>query len=150
VRNLDSAADLPRAASFSRLLCVSSTLPDFWIAMTVNAGQHNDVLVGHNVEDAIGESTEQGSSYITVDDRIREWIALDRFKTLIECETELVTKFVTSVAVPRENTFDVRLRGGRKAESHFLRASESRTCDQGRAAWGSFKWSARRRSSSLR
>ena len=71
-------------------------------------------------------------------------------KTLIECETELVTKFVTSVAVPRENTFDVRLRGGRKAENHFLRASESRTWDQGRAAWGSFKWSARRRSSSLR
>lgn len=118
--------------------------------MAVNAGQHDDVLVGHNVEDAIGESTEKGPSYIAVDDRVRERIALDRFKTLIECEAELVTKFVTSVAVPREDTFDVRLRGGRKAESHFLRASESRTCDQGRAALGSFKWSARRRSSSLR
>src|SRR4029077_5977721 len=100
--------------------------------MSVYAGQHNDVLVGHNVEDAIRKSTEQDSSYITVDDRVREWIALDRFKTLIESGTELVTKVVTSVAVPRENTFDVRLRGGRKAESHFLRASESRTCDQGR------------------
>jgi hypothetical protein len=139
VRRSDSATGLPRAVCFSRLLCVSSTLPDFWIAMTVNAGQHHDVLVGHNVEDAIGKFTEQGSSYITMDDCVRERIVLDRFKTLIECEAELVTKLVTSVAVPRENTIDVRLRGGRKAESHFLRASESRTCDQGRAAWGSFK-----------
>ena len=118
--------------------------------MAVNAGEHDDILVVHSVEDAIGKSTEKGSPYIAVDDRVPERIALDRFKTLIECETELVTEFVTSVAVPRENAFDVRLRGGCKAEIHFLRASESRTCDQGRAALGSFKWSARRRSSSLR
>jgi hypothetical protein len=107
-------------------------------------------MVGHNVEDAIGKSAEKSTPYVVVDDRVRERVALDRFKTIIECETELVTKFVTPVAVPRENTFDVRLRGGSKAKIHFLRASESRTCDQGRADLGSFKWSARRRSSSLR
>ena len=60
--------------------------------MAVNAGQHDDVPVGHNVEDAIRKSTEKGSPYIAVDDRVRERIALDCFETLIECKTELVTK----------------------------------------------------------
>ena len=61
-------------------------------------------------------------------------VALDDFETLTKRLKELVTKVVTSFSVPHENTLDVRLRCGREAEDHFLRAKESRTCDQGRAA----------------
>ena len=118
--------------------------------MPVNAGQYHDFLLGHEVEDAIGESAEQSAPNVSMDDCERKGIAFDGVETLIKCLTELVTKVGTSVLVPRENTFDVRLRRGREAEDHFLRARESRTSDQGRAALGSLKWSARRRSSSLR
>ena len=61
-------------------------------------------------------------------------VALDGFETLIKFLKELVTEVVTSFSVPPENALDVRLRCGREAEDHFLRAKESRTCDQGRAS----------------
>ena len=118
--------------------------------MSVNAGQYHDFLLGHEVEDAIRKSTEQRTPNVAVDDGEGERIAFDGVETLIKCLKELGTKVVTSVAVPRENTFDIRLRRGREAQDHFLRAKDSRTCDQGRAALGFFKCSARRRSSSLR
>jgi hypothetical protein len=69
-----------------------------------------------------------------VDNREGERIALDGFETMIKGLKELVTKVMTSFSVLRENPLDVRLRRGREAQDHFLRAKESRTCDQGRAA----------------
>jgi len=102
--------------------------------MSVKAGQGHDFLLGHDVEDAIGKSTEERPPNIAVDNRKRKRIALDGFEAMLKCLKELVTKFVTSLSVPRENTLDVRLRRGREAQDHFLRAKESRTCDQGRAA----------------
>ena len=102
--------------------------------MPVKAGQRHDFLLGHEVEDTVGKSTEQGPPYIAVDDREGERVALDGFETLIKCLKELVTKVVTSFSVPREDSLDLRLRCGREAEDHFLRARESRICDHGRAA----------------
>ena len=118
--------------------------------MPVDAGEYHDFLFGHEVEDAIGESAEESTPNVAMDDCERKRVAFDGVEPLIKRLEELVTKVVTSVAVPRENTFDVRLRRGREAEVHFLRVKESRTSDQGRTALGSLKWSARRRSSSLR
>jgi len=103
----------------------------------VKAGQHNDFLRGHDIENTIGKSTEEGPPHLAMDDRARKRVALDGFETLIKCLKKLVAKIVTSFSIPRENTFDVRLRCGREAKDHFLRAKASRTWDQGRAAWGS-------------
>ena len=64
-------------------------------------------------------------------------IVLDGFEATIKGLKELVTKVMTSFSVPPENPLDVRLRRGREARRHFLRANESRTADQGRAARGS-------------
>ena len=94
---------------------------------------------GHDIEKTVGKSTEEGPPHLAMDVRKRERVALDGFETLIKCLKELVTKVVTSFSVPRENTLDVRLCCGREAKDHFLRAKESRTCDQGRAAWGSLR-----------
>ena len=102
--------------------------------MTVETGQHHDSLLGHQVEDTVGESTEQGPPCVAVDDREGKQVALDGLETLIKCLEKLVAKVVTSFSVPREDHLDVRLPCGREAEVHFLRAKESRTCDQGRAA----------------
>ena len=74
-----------------------------------------------------------------MDDREGKRITLDSFKTLVKCVKKLVTKVVTSLSVPPENTLNVRFCCGREAEDHFLRANESRTCDQGLAARGSFR-----------
>lgn len=78
--------------------------------MSVNAGQDHDFLLRHEVEDAIGKSTEQRTPHVAVDDGEGKRIVFDGVETLIKCLKELGTKVVTSVAVPRENTFDVRLR----------------------------------------
>jgi len=118
--------------------------------MPVDAGEYHDFLLGYEVEDAIGEPAEESTPNVAMDDCERKRIPFDGVETLVKCQAELVTKVVPSVLVPRENTFDVRLRRRREAEDHFLRAKESRTSDQGRAAFGSLKWSARRRSSSWR
>ncbi len=104
--------------------------------MPVKAGQYHDFLLGHHVEHAIRETAKQGAAYVAVDGCEGERIALDCLETLTECLNELVTKVVTSFSVPRENSLDVRLCRGREAKDHFLRANESRTCDQGRAACG--------------
>ena len=97
-------------------------------------GQHNDFLLGYQVEDTVGESTEQGPPHVTVDDREGMRIALDGFETLVKRLEKLVTEVVPSLSVPCEDPLGVRLRCGREAENHFLRAKELRTCDQGRAA----------------
>lgn len=78
--------------------------------MTVETGQHHDFLLGHQVEDTVGKSTEQGPPYVAVDDREGKQVALDGFETLIKCLEKLVTKVVTSFSVPREDSLDVRLR----------------------------------------
>ena len=69
-----------------------------------------------------------------MDDCEGKRITFDGVEPLIKRLEELVTKVVTSVAVPREYTLNVRFRRGREAEVHFLRVKESRTWDQGRAA----------------
>ena len=97
------------------------------------------LLFRYDVEHTIGKSTEQGAPHVEVDDRQGKRIAFDRFETAIKHLKELITKVVTSLSIPRENPLDVRLRCGREAEHHFLRAKESRTCDQGRAASGSLR-----------
>ena len=107
--------------------------------MPVNAGQNHDLLFRYHVEHAIGKSTKQGPPHVEVDDREGERIAIDSVETAIKGLKELVTKVVTSLSIPRENRIDVRLRCRREAKHHFLRAKESRTCDQGRAALGSLR-----------
>ena len=102
--------------------------------MPVKAGQRHDLMLGDDVEDTVGKSAEERPSNFAVDNCEAERIALDGFKTTIKSLKELVTKVMTSFSVPRENPVDVSLRRGREAQGHFLRAKESRTCDQGRAA----------------
>jgi len=102
--------------------------------MSVQTGQNDDFLLGHHVEDTVGKSMEQSPPHIAVNDCESKGIALDGFETLTKNLNEFVTKVVTSLSVPREDPLDVRLGCGREAEDHFLRARESRTCDQGRAA----------------
>lgn len=43
--------------------------------MSVKAGQRHDSLLGHDVEDAVGKSTEERRSNIGVDNRERKRIA---------------------------------------------------------------------------
>lgn len=69
-----------------------------------------------------------------MNDRERKGIALDSFEALTKSPSEFVAKVVTPLSVPREDPLDVRLGCRREAKDHFLRARESRTCDQGRAA----------------
>ncbi len=106
--------------------------------MPVKAGQRHDLVLGYDVEDTVGKSAEERPANLAVDNREGKRIALDGFETMIKGLKELVTKVMTSFSVPRENPLDVSLRRGREAQDHFLRAKESRTCDQGRAACGSF------------
>jgi len=102
--------------------------------MPVQTGQRHNFVLGHDVENAIRKSAQERSPNVAVDDCEGERVALDCFETLIKCLKELVTKFVTSLSVPRENTLHVRFRCGREAQDHFLRDKKSRTCAQGRAA----------------
>ena len=106
--------------------------------MTVQAGKNHDFLLGYQVEDAVGESTEQGPAHFPVDNGERKRTALDGFKTLIKRLDKPVAEIVSPLPVPLEDHFDVRLRCGREAQDHFLRTREPRTCDQRRAARGSF------------
>lgn len=57
----------------------------------MEASDHTDASLIHDIEEPIGKAAEQRSSDTWVDQRMALWVALDAGKARIECPEKFVT-----------------------------------------------------------
>lgn len=89
----------------------SPALPYGWPAADVEACDHADAPLIHDIEEPIGEAAEQRASDTWVDKCVALWTALDASQAGIQCPEKFVTQTLGLLLVPPDCVRDVGLRG---------------------------------------
>jgi hypothetical protein len=87
----------------------------------VEARDHTDASLIHDIEKPIGEAAEQRASDTGVDECMALWGALDGSKACLECPEKFATQSLVLLLVPPDCVRDVGLRGFANLQRAFHR-----------------------------